>query len=354
MKVSFKKLSVYVFFSLIVSIFAFMNSFRFTAPIMEKFIMEDNINLIKIQIIGAIIICFSIAVFVFTFLFLINRKAKYIKYISKEVKKIKSEGFGRTIELRGKDELTELCMSINEMSLELKQRIENEKKIENNKNELITNISHDLKTPLTSIIGYLELLNNKIFDEKDKEEYIKIAYNKSLRLRTLVNELFEYTKLNSYDIKIQKNKFNISNLINQVVGESIIDFSEKNIEVRLENPYKELYSFIDTKLIYRVFENLVKNAQKYSDPNSIFIVIVEEYSSNITISFINKCQEIEEDDLGKIFEKFYRVDEARSSDIEGSGLGLAIAKRIIELHDGELLVKKVNENIEFKTILNKA
>lgn len=354
MKISFKKLSAYVLFSLIVSIFAFMNSFRFTAPIMEKFVMGDNVNLIKIQITGAIIICFSITVFIFTFLFLINRKAKYIKYISKEVKKIKSEGFGRTIELRGKDELTELCMSINEMSLELKQRIENEKEIENNKNELITNISHDLKTPLTSIIGYLELLNNKKVDEKYKDEYIKIAYNKSLRLRTLVNELFEYTKLNSYDIKIQKNKFNISNLINQVVGESIIDFSEKYIEVRLENPYKELYSFIDTKLIYRVFENLVKNAQKYSNPNSTFTVIVEEVNNNIEISFINKCKEVEEEDLNKIFEKFYRLDKARCSDNEGAGLGLSIAKRIIELHNGELLVKKYNENIEFKIVLNKA
>ncbi|MCR1949924.1 HAMP domain-containing histidine kinase [Clostridium sp. DSM 100503] len=354
MKISFKKLSIYMLFSLVVSIFVCVEFIKFTAPIMEKFMMEENINLIKIQVTGIILIFSSITVFIFTFLFLINRKAKYINYISKEVKKIKSEGFGRTIELRGKDELTELCMSINEMSLELKERIENEKKIEKNKNELITNISHDLKTPLTSIIGYLELLNAKKVDEENKDEYVKIAYNKSLRLRTLVNELFEYTKLNSTDIKIQKVKFNISALINQIVGESIIDFSEKDIEVRLENPYKELNSFIDKKLIYRVFENLMKNAQKYSDPNSLFLVIVEENNTNITISFINKCEEIQEDDLDKIFEKFYRIDEARSSENEGAGLGLAIAKKIVELHDGELLVKKLNENIEFKIILNKA
>lgn len=354
MKISFKKFNIYILFALVVSIFIWMNFFRLIAPVMESVISEENVSLIKIQITASIMVFFSIIVFIFIFLFFINRKVKYIKYLSKEVKNIKSQGFGKTIDVVGKDELAELCMSINEMSLEIKQRIEKEKKIENNKNELITNISHDLKTPLTSIVGYLELLNNKEVDEAIKDEYIKIAYNKSLRLKTLVNELFEYTKLSSYDMKIQKVKFNVSNLINQIVGESIMDFSEKNIEVSLENPYKELYSFIDAKIFARVIENLVKNAEKYSNPNSVFRTIVEESENNIVISFINKCEEIHEDDLDKIFEKFYMVDESRSSDDESSGLGLAIAKRIVELHDGELLVEKCNDDIEFRIILNKA
>ncbi|GAA0071068.1 hypothetical protein UT300003_25920 [Clostridium sardiniense] len=353
MKISFKKLSVYIFFSLIFSIFICINSIRLTAPIMEKLINEEHIDILKIQITGISIIFFSIAIFILTFLFFINRKARYIKYLSEEVKNIKSQGFGRTIEVRGKDELADLCISINEMSVELKEKIENEKKIENNKNELITNISHDLKTPLTSIVGYLDLLNNKEVNEEIKEEYIKIVYNKSLRLKELINELFEYTKLTSYDIKINKVRFNISNLINQIVGESILGFLERKIEVSLENPYKELYCDIDAKLFTRVFDNLVKNAEKYSDTNSIFKVIVKENDTNIEISFINKCEEIQSDDLDKIFEKFYRVDEARGSDNEGSGLGLAIVKRIIELHNGELNVKKCNENIQFNIILNK-
>lgn len=354
MKISFKKLSRYILFSLIFSVFIGMNFIRVISPIMEKVINEENINLFKIQVVASLIGIFSITVFIFAFIYFINRKVKYIKYLSKEVKNIKSQGFGKTIEVRGKDELAELCMSINEMSLEIKQRIENEKKIENNKNELITNISHDLKTPLTSIIGYLELLNKKEVDEEVKDEYIKIAYNKSLRLKLLVNELFEYTKLSSHDIKINKVKFNISNLINQIVGESIIDFLEKNIEVRLENPYKELYSFIDVKMFSRVIDNLVKNAEKYSDSNSIFRTIVKENENHIVISFINTCKEMPKDDLDKIFEKFYRIDEARSSDNEGSGLGLAIAKRIVELHEGELIVEKCNDDIEFRIILDKA
>lgn len=354
MKISFKNLSAYIFFSLIISFFICIGSIRLTAPIMENLINEEHIDIIKIQIAGISIIFFSITVFILTFLFFINRKAKYIKYLSQEVKNIKNQGFGRTINVRGKDELAELCISMNEMSLELKEKIENEKRIEHNKNELITNISHDLKTPLTSIVGYLDLLNNKEVSEDVRDEYIKIAYNKSIRLKSLVNELFNYTKLNSYDMKIEKVKFNISNLINQIVGESIIDFSEKDIEVKLENPYKELYSFIDVKLFTRVFENLVKNAEKYSDSNSIFRTIVQEIGDNIVISFINRCKGMNEDNLDKIFEKFYRVDKARSSDNESSGLGLAIAKRIVELHDGELLVDKCNEDIEFKIILNKA
>lgn len=295
----------------------------------------------------------GIGIFLTVFIFLVNRKVKYIKLITKEVNSIKEEGFGKTIEVKGEDELAQLCDSINTMSIELGQKIENEKRIEKTKSELITNISHDLKTPLTSLVGYLELLNNGNLEEEVKEEYLKIAYNKSLRLKDLVNELFEYTKLTNNNFKIERVEYNISNIINQIVGESILDFLEKDIEVKLENPYKELFYNIDPKLFTRLIENLVNNAEKYSDSKSIFRAIVEDKASTIEITFINKCEELKEYQLEKIFEKFYRLDQARSSDDGGSGLGLSIAKRIVELHNGNLTVEKVEEYIQFKIMLNK-
>ncbi|WP_125153280.1 sensor histidine kinase [Clostridium rectalis] len=296
--------------------------------------------------------CFiGILIFIASFVFFVNRKVKYIKFLTKQVNVIKEEGFGKTIEVKGQDELAKLCNSINNMSIELGEKIENEKKIENTKNELITNISHDLKTPLTSLVGYLELLNMKDIKEETKDRYIRIAYNKSLRLKELVNELFEYTKLTSHNIKIERVKYNISNLINQIVGESILDFLDNNIEVKLQNSYKELYYEIDVKLFTRLIENLIKNAEKYSDPNSIFQVIVEKNDKNIEISFINHCEQLQEEELEKIFEKFYRVDKTRNSDKEGSGLGLSIAKQIVQLHNGDLIVEKKNQHIAFKIIL---
>lgn len=354
-KINLNKIGIYLFFVVIISLVSAIQGVFIFIAIIAK-IMPNIIELMGTDYfisvnIFFIMVCIGMSLFLSVFIFLVNRKVKYIKYLTKEVNVIKEEGFGKTIKVKGEDELAQLCRSINNMSIELGEKIKNEKQIENAKSELITNISHDLKTPLTSLVGYLDLLNNQDIDEKTKEEYLKIAYNKSLRLKDLVNELFEYTKLTNHNIEIERVECNISNLINQIVGESILDFSEKNIEVKLQNSYKDLYYKIDSKLFTRLIENLIKNAEKYSDSNSIFKVIVNVEEDNIEISFINKCEELKDYDLEKIFEKFYRLDKARSSDNEGSGLGLSIAKRIAQLHNGNLTVEKNGKYIVFKVIL---
>ncbi|WP_066715827.1 sensor histidine kinase [Clostridium sp. Marseille-P299] len=288
----------------------------------------------------------AISSFIFIFLLLVNRRLKYFKYIINSVKKIDSLEFLSSLEEKGNDEFTELAKSINIMNARLQARLKKEKEMEDSKYELITSVSHDLKTPLTSLIGYLDLLNNhKYEDDVRRDEYISITYNKSLRLKELVNELFEYTKLTSNDVKLERNRFNVSALINQIVGESIIDFNEKDIEVLLDNPYKELYSEIDVKLLSRVFENILKNAEKYSDSNSVFKISVESNETYIVMHFKNKCDGIDEIDVNKIFERFYRLDSARSSEKEGSGLGLTISKRIIELHHGIMEAEKQGDNL---------
>ena len=348
-KINLDKIGIYLILVVLVSLIASIEGVLILSRIIIKIypglldrLGEDYFLSMNMAYVIAFL---GVAIFLTTFILLVNRKVKYIKYLTKEVRVIKDEGFGKTIKVEGEDELSELCKSINNMSVELGEKIENEKKIENNKNELITNISHDLKTPLTSIIGYLELLNDKEIDEKDKVEYIKIAYNKSLRLKSLVNELFEYTKLASNDIKFDKNRVNISMLLNQVVGESIINFSEKNINVILHNAYNEIFCNIDSTQMLRVFENLIKNAEKYSDNDSDFIITVNKDNETILISFVNRCKELTGENLDNIFEKFYRNDKSRSN--EGSGLGLPIAKRIIELHGGTIGAEKIEDNIKF-------
>lgn len=353
--INFDKISVYIILVLILSIFitfeALFIIFASINKFFPKIIYYIGTNYFISVNFAFIMIILGVSIFLISYILLLNVKVKYIKFLTSEVKNIQSEGFGKTIEVKGSDELSELCRSINNMSIELAQKIENEKRIENTKSELITNISHDLKSPLTSILGYLEILNNDEIDENTRKKYINIAYNKSLRLKNLVNELFEYTKINSYDFKINREKYNLSNLINQMVGESILEFSSKNIEVILENPYREIYTYIDIKLFSRAIENLIKNAEKYSDADGTFKVKVSKDEESITISFINKCIDFNEELIEKIFEKFYRLDEARSSENEGSGLGLAIAKRIIELHKGTLKAEKIGDLIEFKIIL---
>ncbi|ABX41346.1 integral membrane sensor signal transduction histidine kinase [Lachnoclostridium phytofermentans ISDg] len=329
-----------------------VSCFKFYSIILYKNAMswDNEYNILFLSFIFIV----TISSFILIFLLLVNRRLKYFKYIINSVKKIDSLKYLSQLEEKGNDEFTELAQNINIMNKRLQDTFMKEKEIEDSKYELITSVSHDLKTPLTSIIGYSDLLNKHGYeDELTRDEYISIVYNKSLRLKDLVNELFEYTKLTGNDVKLDLKRFNVSALINQIAGESIIDFNEKDVELVLINPYKELYSNIDVKLISRVFENIIKNAEKYSISHSTFKIIVESSEEYIEIHFMNKCKDIEEIEINKVFEKFYRLDSARSSEKEGSGLGLTISKKIIELHHGILEAGKQGDNLVFNIRLDR-
>lgn len=298
-----------------------------------------------------IVVLLGIAVFLLVFTLFVNKKVKYIKFLSSEVKVIKDEDFGKTIEVRGQDELAELCSSINNMSLELREKIDNEKKIEQNKNELITNVSHDLRTPLTSILGYVDLLKQNCFEDKEKfVEYISIIDERSKSLNTLINELFEYTKLNSHDIKLNYNTVEIGSLVEQLSGEYSLIFKKEGLELISEIPEEDIFVDIDIQMIVRALENLLINAKKYSVRNSQVLVKLLQESNDIVISVENKVENISQDDLDNLFERFYKVDKARKTG-DSTGLGLSIVKRVVELHKGLVKAELINGVIKFKIIL---
>ena len=298
-----------------------------------------------------IVVLLGIAVFLLVFTLFVNKKVKYIKFLSSEVKVIKDEDFGKTIEVRGQDELAELCSSINNMSLELREKIDNEKKIEQNKNELITNVSHDLRTPLTSILGYVDLLKQNGFEDKEKfVEYISIIDERSKSLNTLINELFEYTKLNSHDIKLNYSTVEIGSLVEQLSGEYSLIFKKEGLELISEIPEEDIFVDIDIQMIVRALENLLINAKKYSVRNSQVLVKLLQESNDIVISVENKVENISQDDLDNLFERFYKVDKARKTG-DSTGLGLSIVKRVGELHKGLVKAELINGVIKFKIIL---
>lgn len=298
-----------------------------------------------------IVVLLGIAVFLLVFTLFVNKKVKYIKFLSSEVKVIKDEDFGKTIEVRGQDELAELCSSINNMSLELREKIDNEKKIEQNKNELITNVSHDLRTPLTSILGYVDLLKQNGFEDKEKfVEYISIIDERSKSLNTLINELFEYTKLNSHDIKLNYNTVEIGSLVEQLSGEYSLIFKKEGLELISEIPEEDIFVDIDIQMIVRALENLLINAKKYSVRNSQVLVKLLQESNDIVISVENKVENISQDDLDNLFERFYKVDKARKTG-DSTGLDLSIVKRVVELHKGLVKAELINGVIKFKIIL---
>ena len=221
------------------------------------------------------------------------------------------------------------------------------KEAEQKKNDLMMYMAHDLKTPLTSVIGYLSLLNEaNIQDKQSEKKYLKIAYDKSLRLEELTNQFFEITRYNLNDMPINKINIDLSVLFDQLIDEFYPMLEGRNLKLEINKPNSLIYKADGDKLA-RAFGNLLKNAISYSYENTIIIVDVIETEKNIEITFKNRGVTIPQYKLDKIFEQFYRADESRGTNNGGSGIGLAITKDIIELHNGTIEAKSEDEIIEF-------
>ena len=248
-------------------------------------------------------------------------------------------------------EVNEFSEKINDIKYEYILTKKNEKEAQQKKNDLIMYMAHDLKTPLTSIIGYLTLLSDeKDISKKSQEKYIKIALDKALRVEELTNQFFDITRYNLYDIPINKKQINISYLLEQLVDECYPMLEKNNLKCNLKVPEKVIYMGDGDKLA-RAFDNLLKNAINYSYENTTIEIELNENDKGIIIKFRNKGDKIPEYKLSKIFEKFYRGDDSRKSTTGGAGLGLAITKEIIELHGGNIMVKNEDEFIEFNIVL---
>lgn len=221
------------------------------------------------------------------------------------------------------------------------------------KDDLIMYMAHDLKTPLTSIIGYLTLLTQEKEISRDiQEKYMKIALNKSLRVEELMNQFFEITRYNLQDMPITKQRLDLVMLMKQLVEEGYPMLKEKGLTCQVELP-EHVAFMADGDKLARAFDNLLKNAINYSYPNTTIQIKMAETKEAIEISFKNKGDKIPEYKLEKIFEKFYRMDEARTSKNGGAGLGLAITKQIVELHKGKIVAKNEDEWISFEIKLEK-
>lgn len=286
--------------------------------------------------------------FLFSFYFITNRKMRYIETVSNGLLEISKGNFDYRIKKYGDDELASLANNINFMAAELKNKIENERKAERAKGELITNVSHDLRTPLTSIKGYLGLIREKKYSSEEQlEEFLNIAYNKSEKLEVLINDLFEYTKLTSSGVNIEKQDIALNGLLEQLIEELVPISEENNVNISEEFINEKVVVSIDPNKTVRVFENLLMNAIRYSlKPGEIKVKLSKETGFAL-VSVQNRCDSLSEEDLKKIFDRFYRVEKSRSSDTGGSGLGLAIARNIVQLQGGTIGVKYENEYVSF-------
>lgn len=290
----------------------------------------------------------SVVLFISLFMIITNKKMKYIEEIELGLRVIQNGNLSYRIEERGNDEIRNLARNINNMAKEINNRIENERNSEKTKNELITNVSHDLRTPLTSVMGYIGLIKEGKYEtEETMREYLNIAFNKSNQLKILIDDLFEYTKLNNNGVILETEKVNIVGLLSQITEEYIYMLEDNNLEIETDFRSTKNILELDPNKIVRVFENLLMNAIKYSFKPGRINLSTYEKNGSLFVKITNKGETISKEKLSKLFDRFYRVDEARNSNINGSGLGLAISKNIVELHNGEIWADSVDNNISF-------
>lgn len=255
---------------------------------------------------------------------------------------------GFRIKQKGQDEIASLTEHINNMAEELMNKMEKERRLEKQKNELITNVSHDLRTPLTSIIGYLRLLRDGKFENKEKSnEYIKIAFSKSQQLENLIEDLFEYTKLSDGNMSLTQQDVCINKLLGQLIDEITPQAESHGLSIVKKFPDELLYAFVDSEQTVRLFDNLLMNAIKYSKDNGDIQVFLQRHEHYLEVSIANQSDEFTKEELENLFERFYKTDHSRSRVAEGSGLGLAIVKNIVELQGGEIKAEYENGVVQF-------
>ncbi|MDP4147174.1 MAG: ATP-binding protein [Bacillota bacterium] len=311
-----------------------------------KGVVANNIsNTISDEEIVLLDIIVAVIIFIALLYILVRLRIRYIKKITSIVNEISKGNLDCEIHMNGNDELAVLADNINHMTRELKNSIEQERIAERTKNELITNVSHDLKTPLTSIIGYLTLLKDgKYTDEAQMNKYINTVYRKSESLKVLIEDLFEYTKMNSEMVELSKAEVKLVEFVDQILGELSIAAKDNNIVFKKYFPDEALFILLDQAKMARVFENILMNAIKYSfKPGEVTVKIFKE--NGIMIVIDNKGESISQEDLGKIFDRFYRIDKSRNSKVSGSGLGLAVAKSIVNMHGGEIWAESADNFI---------
>ncbi|MDP4178695.1 MAG: sensor histidine kinase [Bacillota bacterium] len=305
-------------------------------------------------------LCILSAAYIFIYIiaipiYILKKTNSFVKIIN-GTNQIVSGNLNYEIDENGGGVLSLLAGNINNMKDGYRKSAESQMKSERLKTELITNVSHDLKTPLTSIINYTALLKNISLSEDDKIKYIDVLDKKSQRLKTLIEDLFEISKMTSGVMKLNIQKIDICSLLRQAIGESDDKISSSSLIFKVTIPVSPIYLNLDGKKTWRVFENLINNALKYSQPNSRVYIDLVEYDNIVTIIIKNVSSYEMDFDTEEIFERFKRGDKARST--EGSGLGLAIAKSIVELEggtmqiiiDGDLFKVKIELKEEIKEL----
>ncbi|MDF2671915.1 MAG: vanS [Clostridiales bacterium] len=272
----------------------------------------------------------------------------YFNEVSKGIDKLLEESEG---EITLSPEMDFMEKKLNMVKNTLEKRTKAAQEAEQRKNDLVVYLAHDIKTPLTSVVGYLSLLEEAPdMPMEQRAKYTKITLEKAYRLEQLINEFFEITRFNLQTIVLEKEEINITYMLMQMADEfypMLVPDNKRTVVDGEEN----LTVYGDTDKLARVFNNIFKNAIAYSFDDSTIEISAKMHNNNIVITFINQGKAIPQQKLNSIFEKFYRLDSSRSSNTGGAGLGLAIAKEIVTAHGGTITAESSNSHTMFTVTL---
>lgn len=306
-----------------------------------------------IIIIVFVMLLIGIILFITYFLIFTRRITKDMAYISGCISDIADGQMDVMIEnINRTDELGDIAVQVNRMSREIERLMTSERDALQANKDMITCVAHDLRTPLTSIIGYLQLATDtEKYSVEERQNHAQIAMRKAKRMQGLMEELFNYTKLMSGEITLHRSNIDIVKLVEQMSEEFYPLFNESGLDYRLTQNVDSLIMNVDPELIARTVSNLISNAIKYGRDGKVVYIELQKYEKEFQIRVTNFGLVIPEESLEHIFDKFYRVESSRSIKTGGTGLGLNIAREIVLLHDGRITVTSSDKGTCFTVAL---
>lgn len=338
--------AAYQFFQILVNTFPkFFEDFWFFG---DLFIEMKDQSLLEVN---PFVYIFLIILAVIAIFWRLRRRYRNyeIRHIISELHYIAQGNFEYRIPSSKDSDLQDFIDSIHVLVDSTVAAMEEERRIEQSKDELVTNVSHDIRTPLTSIIGYLGLVEEERYSSIDEAKaYVHTAYKKSRQMKILVDDLFDYTTVRQTNTPLNLITFDMVQLLEQLAIDFQIEADEKNMLIETSSSKEKLMMEGDSEKLVRVFNNLFSNAFKYGKNGNVVIIDMEQTESgNVRITIKNDGERIPDEALDQLFERFYRAETSRSQESASTGLGLAIAKSIVELHAGTITAETSDEWTKF-------
>lgn len=278
-----------------------------------------------------------------------------IRRIVESIDEISKGNFNCRIRIHGSTRtVRQLTIHLNRLVDEFQQIVALNKRYEEDRKKMISNISHDFRTPLTSMLGYVEMLQQQDVSEQERAEYLKVVHHKGMSLRHLIEEFFRLSKIESADITLDYKQLNITELLRQSLLQFLKDFERAGIEPVISIPEKDIYIEADEKSMMRIMQNLISNSLTYGSEGGVIGIGLNEMPESVVIEVWDRGKGIRQADIPFVFERLYTVEKFRNSGIRGSGLGLTIVKKLAEKHAGRIEVSSIpDEKTAFEVTLPK-